>query len=108
MKTRFMVLLAKGPSWDSTRLRRAQARWDEHAAFMDKLVTDGFVVLGGPLGEGDGDDGLLVIDAADKETIVSAFKDDPWIQSETLEIKTIQRWTIFLESDQEKARIQIP
>ena|SRR5882672_2268041 len=105
MKTRFMVLLAKGPSWDSTRLRRAQARWDEHAAFMDKLVADGFVVLGGPLGEGDGDDGLLVIDAADKETIVSAFKNDPWIQSETLEIKTIQRWTIFLESDQAKARI---
>ena len=105
MKTRFMVLLAKGPSWDSTRLRRAQARWDEHAAFMDKLTADGFVVLGGPLGEADGDDGLLVIDAPDKETIISAFKDDPWIQSETLEIKTIQRWTIFLESDQEKARI---
>ena len=99
-----MVLLAKGPS-DSTRLRRAQAQWDAHAAFMDKLAAAGFVVLGGPLGEGDGDDGLLVIDAADKETIVSVFQDDPWIQSETLEIKTIQRWTIFLESDQQKARI---
>ena len=63
------------------------------------------MVLGGPLGEGDGDDGLLVIDAADKETIVSVFKHDPWIQSETLEIKMIQRWTIFLESNHEKARI---
>jgi uncharacterized protein YciI len=98
MKTRFMVLLAKGPSWDPIKLRRAQALWDEHAAFMDKLVADGFVVLGGPLGEGDGDDVLLVIDAADKDTIISTLKDDPWGPAGILEVKAIQRWTIFLDS----------
>ena len=26
-------------------------QWDEHAAFMNALVDDGFVVLGGPLGD---------------------------------------------------------
>ena len=98
MKTRFMVLLAKGPSWDSNKPRRSQAGWDEHAVFMDNLVTERFVLLGGPLGVGDGDDALLVIDAADDETIVSRLKDDPWSQSGLLEIKTIQRWTIFLEA----------
>ena len=98
MKTRFVVLEAMGPSWDLTRLRRAQAQWNEHAVFMDKLTADGFVVLGGPLGVGDGDDVLLVIDAADEEAIISAFKDDPWIQSGILEIKTIQRWTVLLDS----------
>jgi hypothetical protein len=58
MKTRFIVLLAKGPSWDAATLRRSQARWDEHAAFVDKLTADGFVVLGGPLGEDDGEDAV--------------------------------------------------
>lgn len=98
MKTRFIVVTAKGPSWDSTRLRRSQAQWDEHAAFMDKLTADSFVLLGGPLGEGDGHDALLVVDAVDKETILSTFKDDPWIQSGVLAIKSIQLWTIFLEA----------
>jgi uncharacterized protein YciI len=79
MKTRFIVINAQGPSWDATRLRREQAQWDEHAAFMDQLVANGFVELAGPLGEGDGDDALLVINAADKETFVLAFMDDPWI-----------------------------
>jgi hypothetical protein len=31
---------------------REQDAWDEHAAFMEALVDDGFVVLGGPIGEG--------------------------------------------------------
>ena len=100
MKTRFIVISQKGPSWDPTKLRRAQAQWDEHAAFMDKLTAEGFVVLGGPLGEGDGDDALLVIDAADEQTIRSTFAGDPWIQSRILEIKTVRRWTIFLEAGQ--------
>jgi hypothetical protein len=28
------------------------SRRDEHASFMDGLVDDGFVILGGPLGRG--------------------------------------------------------
>ena len=101
MKTRFVVLQAKGPSWDPTRLRRAQAQWDEHAVFMDQLTADGFVILGGPLGEGDGEDALLVVDAPDEDAITSTFKNDPWIKAGILEIKSIQRWTIFLEAEKE-------
>jgi uncharacterized protein YciI len=101
MKTRFIVVQAKGPSWDPTRLRRAQAQWDEHAAFMDKLTADGLVILGGPLGEGDGEDALLVIDAPNEDAITSTLKNDPWSKAGILKIKTIQRWTIFLETEKE-------
>lgn len=98
MKTRFVVINAKGPSWDATRLRRGQAQWDEHAVFMDKLAADGFVVLGGPLGDGDGDDTLLVIEATDEERILATLKDDPWNKSGILQVKAIHRWTILLRS----------
>lgn len=99
MKTRFIVTQAKGPSWDPTRLRRGQALWDEHAAFMDRLTADGFIVLGGPLGEGDGEDALLVVNAADDDAIISRLRNDPWLKAGVLEIKTIQRWMIFLEAE---------
>jgi hypothetical protein len=31
---------------------REQDDWDAHAGFMDGLVDDGFVLLGGPVGDG--------------------------------------------------------
>jgi hypothetical protein len=55
----YLVERGKGPAWDHARGRREQAGWDEHAAFMDGLVEEGFVVLGGPVGEGDGETTLL-------------------------------------------------
>ena len=98
MKTRFIVIEKKGPAWDPSRLRRAQAQWDEHAAFIEGLVADGVVLLAGPLGEADGEDALLVVDAPDEKTIVSTFENDPWIQSGILETRSIQRWTIFVDA----------
>ena len=40
---------------------REQAGWDAHAAFMDSLAEEGTVILGGPVGEGDGEHSLLVV-----------------------------------------------
>ena len=97
MKTRFICLRNKGPAWDHGKLRREQSGWPEHAAFMDQLTAEGFVVLGGPLGEGDGEDALLVIDAPDEESIHERLKDDPWQQSGMLQTRSTQRWTMFLE-----------
>ena len=49
----FAVRLAHGPGWDPSRPIRDQDGWDEHAAFMDGLVDDGFIILGGPVGDGE-------------------------------------------------------
>ena len=46
----FAVRLVHGPNWDQERPIRGQAGWEEHAAFMDRLVDDGFIILGGPVG----------------------------------------------------------
>src|SRR5438876_5178413 len=53
MRRLFLVSEEHGGPWDWSKGLREQELWDEHAAFMDALVEDGFVVLGGPLDEKD-------------------------------------------------------
>jgi hypothetical protein len=92
----FLVERGKGPLWDHSRGRRGQAGWDEHAAFMDRLVEEGFIVLGGPIGEGDaGENTLLVVDADDEETVRARLGDDPWPE-DVLTIESIRPWTVWL------------
>jgi uncharacterized protein len=94
----FLVEQAKGPAWDHSRGRREQDGWDEHAAFMDGLVERGFVVLGGPIGEGDGENVLLVVDAPDEEAVRAGFAADPWLDG-TLEIVSVRPWQTWLRPD---------
>jgi hypothetical protein len=91
----FLVRQARGRAWDHRRGRREQTGWDEHAAFMETLVEDGFVVLGGPVGQGDGEDALLVVDAGDEDEIRQRLAADPWAGS-ILEIASIEPWSVWL------------
>jgi uncharacterized protein YciI len=93
----FLVERAKGPAWDHSRARREQAGWDEHAAFMDALAETGFVVLGGPIGEGDGENALLVVDAEDEATIRARLAEDPWPE-DLLTIESIRPWSVWVRA----------
>lgn len=60
MAGHYLVEQANGPAWHDTRAWREQAGSDQHATFMDALAAEGFIFLGGPIGEGDGDNALLI------------------------------------------------
>ena len=45
-----------------------------------------------------GDDFLFAIKAADEREIRLTLQADPWSESHMLEIKSIQPWTVLLES----------
>ena len=92
----FAVRLVHGPGWDTSRPIRAQAEWDEHAAFMDGLVEDGFIILGGPVG--DGEQTLHVVEAADESEIRARLAEDPWASPGLLRIGTIEPWALWLDS----------
>jgi uncharacterized protein YciI len=91
----FLVRETCGPAWDPARGRREQEGWDEHAAFMDKLVEDGFVFLGGPVGDVDVGDPLLVVEAEDEAAVTARLAQDPWIGT-VLTIRSIEPWTVWL------------
>jgi uncharacterized protein YciI len=94
----FVLTEVAGPSWDASRTRRDQDGWDEHAAFMDRLVDDGFVVLGGPIG--DGERVLLVIEAEDERAVRARLAEDPWLQDGLLKIAVIESWAVWLDGRQ--------
>ena len=77
--TNFAVRLAHGPGWDSSRQIRDQEGWVQHAAFMDGLVNDGFIILGGPVG--DGEETLHVVEVSDEDEIRTRLAADPWAEA---------------------------
>lgn len=93
----YLVSLAKGPAWNCSRGRREQQGWDEHAAFMDGLAEEGFVVLGGPVGEGEGENVLHVVNAESEAAIRARLAEDPWA-GDLLTIKSVQPWSVWLRS----------
>jgi uncharacterized protein YciI len=91
----FVVTREKGPAWDGSRGRREQAGWDEHAAFMDRLVAEGFVLLGGPLG--DGERVLLAVEAADEAQLHTRLAGDPWEPMGLLVTGRVEPWNLWLD-----------
>ncbi len=91
----FLVILRRsGPEYDHSKPLEEQSGWLDHAAFMDGLVDDGFIVLGGVLG-----DELRTahaVEAASEDEIRERLARDPWSGSH-LVVDSIDPWTIRLQ-----------
>ena len=91
----FAVTVEHDRNWDSARGMREQDEWDAHASFMDALVDEGFVVLGGPVG--DGARVLMAVSAESEEAVEDRLADDPWRPMGLLRTATIEPWEILLD-----------
>ncbi|MBV8807245.1 MAG: hypothetical protein JO033_01105 [Acidobacteriaceae bacterium] len=61
----FVVIRERSSGWNWSLPMRQQKEWDAHAAFMDAMVDDGFLLAGGPLGDEDSASRVLhVVSAA--------------------------------------------
>jgi hypothetical protein len=92
----FAVTLEHGSDWDASRPIREQDGWDAHAAFMDGLVEDGFIIVGGPLSEGNRT--LHLVTAEDDKVIATRLAADPWAMAGLLRIGSIEPWSLWLDS----------
>jgi uncharacterized protein YciI len=89
-----VVLLRSGPDWDASRPLEEQSGWPAHASFMNGLVDEGFIVLGGPLA--DEHRVVHVVEAESEAAIRSTLARDPWSGTH-LRIGSIEPWTIRLD-----------
>ncbi len=93
--TYYAVTRERGEKWDARLSMRQQPKWDEHAAFMDALADEGFIILGGPLGDGE-KIFLLIIDAESEQEIHARLAYDPWTPLGLLRTTRVERWEILL------------
>ena len=90
-----VVIHQSGPEWIPSEPLEAQSGWGEHAAFMDGLVDDGFIVLGGPVG---GDRRVLhAVQAESEQAVRETLARDPWSGSH-LVVHSVEPWTIRLDA----------
>ena len=90
----FAVRMQNGPNYDESRGRREQDRWNEHAAFMDRLVDDGFIVIGGPVNE---KQTLHAVEAESEEAVRARLAEDPWAPMGILGVASIEPWQLWLD-----------
>lgn len=92
----FVVIRTRGPRRNHGQPLEGQEKWRVHADFMNGLVADGFVLLGGPL-EGT-QDVLLIVRAADEAEIAERLAADCWSIDGLLRTVTVNPWQLRLGS----------
>ena len=95
MKNVFLAISSAGSSRDFSKGTREQPFWDEHAKFIDQLVEEGFILMGGPLEDEGG--ALLILNAQDENEVRKKLKDDPWTTHGILKLESVKRWQIFID-----------
>jgi uncharacterized protein YciI len=96
----FAVTREAGLAWTVGGIT-AQPAVNDHAAFMNALADEDFVLFAGPLAGSE--HGrlrvLLVINADSEEEIRRRLAEDPWASSGHLEVTSIEPWNIFVGAE---------
>ncbi len=93
----FVVIRERGPAWDWLLPMRHQSEWDVHAAFMDTLADEGFILAGGPLGgEDDAARVLHAVNAPSEAAIEARLAEDPWTPMLLLRTVSLEPWAVLL------------
>src|SRR5437773_5917096 len=92
----FAAINTRGPNWNDDKAMEEQGDWRAHADYMNALVDDGFMLLGGPLvGTRDV---LLIVRATDEAEVDSRLDNDIWVRTGLLTRRQINPWWLRLGS----------
>jgi uncharacterized protein YciI len=90
----FAMIAVRGPRWNDAEPMEGQEDWRLHAEFMNALVDEGVVLLGGPLA---GTREVLLIVRADSEQDAEArLAPDIWRRNDLLRTRQIAPWGLRL------------
>ena len=96
----FAVIREAGPAWQAGGIIQ-QPSVTEHAAFMNTLADQRFVLFGGPLAGAEQGHVrvLLIVDAVGEAAIHRRLADDPWAATGQLRTVSIEPWKILVGAE---------
>jgi uncharacterized protein YciI len=106
----FAVIREAGPAWTDGKEISEQPAMSDHAAFMNALADEGFVLFGGPLAGSERGRlrVLLIVDADSEAEIQRRLAVDPWVSTEQLLTVSVEPWNIFVGAERLSSTPAIP
>ena len=97
----YAVTREAGPSWTDGKGAFEQPEVNDHAAFMNRLADEGFVLFAGPLAgtEQDRIRVLLIADADNENDIHRLLADDPWERTQRVVTTSVEPWNLLVGAD---------
>jgi len=98
----FAVTRERGPAWNTTIPMSEQKQWAEHAAFMNRLDKEGFIIFGGPVGDEARpafSKALFLMKADSERSIRERLEADPYTKTMMLVTTKIEPWEILLGNE---------
>lgn len=97
MSKLWVVNRAPGKGWVEGPSVTEQPDWDAHAAMMDRMHGEGFVLLAGPLGTTPFE-AMMVVRADSEAEVRERFAPDPWVVRDISRLVRVVRWHVRLGS----------
>ena len=96
-KSLYAITREAGPKWTDGKGAFEQPAVNDHAAFMNGLADEGFVLFAGPLAGSEHDRirVLLIADADSETDIHHRLADDPWARTQRLVTTSVEPWTLL-------------
>ena len=104
--TLFAVTREAGTGWTDGKGAFEQPAVSEHAAFMDGLSDEGFVLFAGLLAGSEHDRirVLLIANAASEADVHRRLAEDPWARTQRLATTSVEPWILVVGGERAGAR----
>lgn len=97
----YAVTREAGPAWTDGKGAFEQHAVNDHAAFMNTLADQGFILYAGPLAGSEQDRirVLLIADAASEEDVQRRLADDPWETTKRVVTTSVESWNLLVGAE---------